>query len=71
MQDAYRLVMTPKRKQIQEGLSELQLWLDWRTLFIRRMLMVFPDGDRRTFDLEDVKTNEAVAPGAFDVAPSR
>jgi len=66
LQDAYRLVMIPKRKQIQEGLSELHLWLDGRTLLIRRMLMVFPDGDRRTFNLEDVKTNEPVAPGVFD-----
>jgi outer membrane lipoprotein-sorting protein len=64
--DAYRLVMIPKRKQIQEGLSELHLWLDGRTLFIRRMLMVLPDGDRRTFNLEDVKLNLPVAPGTFD-----
>src|SRR4051812_30284145 len=69
LQDAYRLVMIPKRKQIQEGLSELQLWLDGRTLLIRRMLMVFPDGDRRTFNLEDVKTNDPVAPNVFDVGP--
>ena len=58
-----------ERKQIQEGLSELHLWLDWWTLFIRRMLMVFPDGDRRTFNLEEVKTNQPVAPGVFDVPP--
>jgi outer membrane lipoprotein-sorting protein len=72
LQDAYRLVMLPKRKQIREGLSELHLWLDPRTLFIRRMLMIFPDGDRRTFDLQDVKINQPVAPGVFNSpAPPR
>jgi outer membrane lipoprotein-sorting protein len=71
LQGAYRLVMVPKRKQIQEGLSELHLWLDARTLFIRRMLMIFPDGDRRTFTLEDVKTNDPVAPRTFDVPAPR
>jgi outer membrane lipoprotein-sorting protein len=71
LQDAYRLVMVPKRRQIQEGLSELHLWLDARTLFIRRMLMIFPDGDRRTFTLEDVKTNDPVAPRTFDVPAPR
>jgi outer membrane lipoprotein-sorting protein len=69
LQDAYRLVMLPKRKQIREGLSELHLWLDARTLFVRRMLMIFPDGDRRTFDLQDVRINEPMAPGVFDIPP--
>jgi outer membrane lipoprotein-sorting protein len=67
LQDAYRVVMVPKRKQIQEGLSGLHLWLDAHTLFIRRMLMLFPDGDRRTFDLQDVRINEPPAPGVFNV----
>jgi outer membrane lipoprotein-sorting protein len=67
LQDAYRLVMLPQRKQIREGLTELHLWLDAGTLFIRRMMMIFPDGDRRTFDLQDVRINEPVAPGVFDV----
>jgi hypothetical protein len=31
------------------------------------MMMIFPDGDRRTFDLQDVRINEPVAPGVFDV----
>ena len=35
------------------------------TLLLRRMQMTFPDGDRRTFDLEDVKTNQPLAPGTF------
>jgi len=67
LEGAYRLVMIPRRKQIREGLAELRLWLDARTLFLRRMQMIFPDGDRRTFDLEDVKTNQPVAPGTFAV----
>jgi outer membrane lipoprotein-sorting protein len=67
LQDAYRLVLVPRRKQIREGLSELRLWLDARTLLLRRMQMLFPDGDSRTFDLEDVKTNEPLATGSFDV----
>jgi outer membrane lipoprotein-sorting protein len=71
VQDAYRLVMVPRRKQIREGLSELQLWLDAHTLFIRRMLMLFPDGDRRTFDLQNVKVNDPVAPGMFAVPAAR
>jgi outer membrane lipoprotein-sorting protein len=64
--DAYRIVMVPKRKQIRQGLSELRLWIDARTLILRRMQMIFPDGDSRTFTLEDVRTNEPIAAGTFD-----
>lgn len=64
--EAYRIVMVPKRKQIRQGLSELHLWIDARTLLLRRMQMFFPDGDSRTFTLEDVRTNEPIAAGTFD-----
>ena len=64
--DAYRIVMRPTRKQIRQGLSELRLWIDARTLLLRRMQMLFPDGDSRTFTLEDVRTNQPIPAGTFE-----
>ena len=64
--ESYRIVMRPTRKQVQQGLSELRLWIEARTLLLRRMQLLFPDGDSRTFTLEDVRTNEPVAAGTFE-----
>ena len=35
--NTYRLTMTPKRKQIREGLSGLELWLDQTSLLLAAM----------------------------------
>ena len=65
----WRVEMTPRRKQIREGLTGLQIWIDQRTLFMRQMRMDFASGDTKTFALEDVQLNPALPKSLFDTAP--
>jgi outer membrane lipoprotein-sorting protein len=49
--------MVPKRKQIQEGLSRLELWVDGTTQLMTAMKMTFPNGDTKVMTFTDVKPN--------------
>jgi outer membrane lipoprotein-sorting protein len=64
----YQVEMIPTRKQIKEGLIELRIWIDERTMFLRQLRMVFPGGDTKTFALDRVRLDQPVAPGTFDTA---
>lgn len=63
----YRLSMTPKRKQIREGLSGLELWLDKRSLLLAAMRMKFPNGDTKLMVLDDVAANPPIDPAVFTI----
>lgn len=63
----YLVAMQPKRKQILEGLSRLDLWIDQKTLLMAAMRMTFPNGDSKLMIFSDVKVNVALEPGAFAV----
>jgi outer membrane lipoprotein-sorting protein len=65
--NTYRLTMTPKRKQIREGLSGLELWLDQRSLLLAAMRMTFPNGDIKLMVLDDVVANPAIDPAVFTI----
>jgi outer membrane lipoprotein-sorting protein len=65
----WRVDMLPKRKQIREGLSGLQIWIDQRTLFMRQLEMNFASGESKTFALEDVQLNAPLPKGVFDPGP--
>jgi outer membrane lipoprotein-sorting protein len=52
---AWFLTMTPKRKQIREGLSQLELWINNDSVMLSAMRMVF----------EDVRINPAIDEAAF------
>jgi outer membrane lipoprotein-sorting protein len=54
---SYQFDMKARRKQIQQGLERLQIWVDQDTTLMIRMRMQFPGGDSKTIDLEDVKVN--------------
>jgi outer membrane lipoprotein carrier protein len=64
---SYRIDMVPRRKQIGQGLEQLQLWLDRRTLMLVQMKMSFPGGDSDTMRLEDAEIDVPLGPKAFDV----
>jgi len=66
----YRLTMVPRRKQIREGLSRLELWLDQTSLLLAAMRMTFPNGDTKLMVLEDVVSNAPIDPAVFTTAPS-
>src|SRR5439155_1520251 len=54
---AYRLTMVPRRKQIREGLSRLELWLDQTSLLLAAMRMTFPNRDTKLRAFEDTGRN--------------
>jgi outer membrane lipoprotein-sorting protein len=65
--DAYRLDMTPKRKQIREGIARLRLWIDRTRLVMRKMRLDYTDGDSRTLELANIKVNVAVDDRTFTI----
>jgi len=60
-----RIDMRPKRKQIQQGLELLELWIDRQRVMLSRMRLSFPGGDRKTIALEDVVLNVPVSEEMF------
>jgi outer membrane lipoprotein-sorting protein len=62
----YHVVMTPKRRQIREALSSLDLWVDLDSMLLRTMRMTFPGGDTKTMTFEAVQVNVPLPPGAFE-----
>ena len=61
----YLVTMVPKRKQIQEGLSRLDLWVDRTTELMVAMKMTFPNGDTKLMTFTDVKPNAPVDAAMF------
>ena len=64
--DVYHVSMTPKRRQIREALTQLDLWVNRDSLLLSRMRMTFASGDTKTMTFEDVVTNAPLPPGAFE-----
>jgi outer membrane lipoprotein-sorting protein len=62
----WRIEMTPTRKQIQQGLSRLELWVRQDSMALAAMRMTFPGGDTKTMTFTDIVTNQPVAPGELD-----
>ncbi len=71
----YLVTMVPKRKQILEGMTRLELWLDRTSLLPAAMRMTFPGGDTKLMTFADVKPNAPVDPAWFTIGegpgPSR
>jgi outer membrane lipoprotein-sorting protein len=63
--------MTPKRKQIREGITKLELWINQKTIVLDAMKMTFPTGDTKLMEFSNVRlnpdtsTNEAPAPSPW------
>ena len=66
-QNAWLVTMSPKRKQIKEGIATLELWLDRSTVMLTSMRMTFPNGDTKLMAFEDVKVNPTIDPALFQV----
>jgi hypothetical protein len=64
---AFKLTMSPKRRQIREGLTRLELWLNASSLLLDAMRMTFPNGDAKLMTFEDVKTNVALEAETFTI----
>jgi len=64
---AYHITMVPRRKQISEGLTRLELTIDPASLLMTAMEMTFPNGDTKQMTFSGVKPNVALDPAAFRV----
>jgi outer membrane lipoprotein-sorting protein len=64
----YLVTMVPKRKQILEGMTRLELWLDRTTLLLSAMRTTFPSGDTKLMTFTDVQPNAAIDPSWFKIA---
>jgi hypothetical protein len=67
----WRVTMVPTRKQILQGLSRLDLWIDRTSLILTAMRMEFPNGDEKLMAFEDVRVNGPVDPSLFFAASPR
>ena len=61
----YLVTLVPKRKQIKEGLTRLELWIDPQTLLLSAMSMAFPNGDTKLMSYTEVTPNAAVDPNLW------
>lgn len=66
---ADHVVLVPKRKQIREGLTLLDLWIDRSSLLLSAMRMTFAGGETKLMTLDDVVPNAPIAPGTFAHPP--
>jgi Outer membrane lipoprotein carrier protein LolA len=57
----WRIEMVPTRKQIEQELSRLDLWVRQDTMMLDAMRMTFPGGDTKTMTFTDVVVNQPVA----------
>jgi outer membrane lipoprotein-sorting protein len=63
----WRVTMVPTRKQIQQGLTRLELWIDQTSMLLSAMRMTFPNGDTKLMVFENVVVNGPFDPKAFSI----
>ena len=64
-EDVYRLDLVPKRKQISEGVTRVQIWIHPGSLMMTKMTLSFAGGDAKTLELRDIKINPRIDESAF------
>jgi outer membrane lipoprotein-sorting protein len=57
--------MKPTRKQISQGLSQLELWIDRDKDVLTRMRLSFPGGDQKDIKLDAIEFNVPVTEAMF------
>jgi outer membrane lipoprotein-sorting protein len=61
----YHVSMVPKRKQIREALTRLDLWVKTESSLLEAMKMTFANGDTKLMTFEDVVANATLPPNVF------
>jgi outer membrane lipoprotein-sorting protein len=67
----WRITMVPRRKQIQEGLSQLDLWVARTSMLLSAMRMTFPNADTKLMVFDDVVVNGPVDAKLFSIDAER
>lgn len=57
--------MLPRRREIKEGLSQLELWVGEGSGLLQAMKMTFPSGETKLMEFEDVVPNAPIDPSVF------
>ena len=57
----WRIEMVPKRKQIQQGVTRIQLWITERTSMLSTMVLTFASGDTKTMAFTDIEVNPPIS----------
>jgi outer membrane lipoprotein-sorting protein len=63
----YEITLIPKRRQIRDTLTRLELWVERTSFLLSAIRMTFATGDTKTMAFEDVGLNVTLAPGTFTV----
>jgi outer membrane lipoprotein-sorting protein len=56
----WRVSMQPKRKQIQQGVTRIELWIDQKTSMLSTMTLTFAGGDTKTMAFTQVEVNPPI-----------
>ena len=65
---AWRVTMVPRRKQIQQGIARIDLWIDRTSLLLTAMRMTFPNEDTKLMAFENVVVNGPVDRSLFSLS---
>jgi outer membrane lipoprotein-sorting protein len=64
---SYEVRLIPKRKQIRETLTRLDLWVERTSFLLSAIRMTFANGDTKTMTFDDVAPNRPLDPGTFSI----
>lgn len=67
----WQLTFIPKRRQLREGVSRVQLWIDQGSMLLQAMRLDYPSGDSTLMEFSDVRLNPSIARDAFTLPPAR
>jgi outer membrane lipoprotein-sorting protein len=56
----WHVVMVPKRKQIKQGVTKIELWLAQKTSLLETMTLTFAGGDTKTMAFSQVEVNPPI-----------
>lgn len=65
--ETYEVGLIPKRKQIRETTTRLDLWIDRSAFLLSSIRMTFANGDTKTMAFEDVALNVVLDPQTFSL----
>jgi outer membrane lipoprotein-sorting protein len=63
----YEITLVPKRKQIRDTLTRLELWIEPTKFLLGSIRMTFATGDTKTMAFADVVLNPPIDPMAFSL----
>ena len=65
----FEVTLLPKRKQIRDTMTRLDLWIGSSSFLLDAIRMTFANGDTKTIVFEDVVLNPALDAKAFAIDP--